>query len=241
MNFKSIVYLWSIIFQVKFVLSGKLRHPDSIMDMINKDQLARMIDLRNNSSTTSETSSQPNSYLDNDVEEVHKMRHKQHNPVLDLLETTQPQDPDSTLIYNDSVLSGGPDKILKSNKNALFITKKEYLKKDWCNTQPLIQRIREYGCKSQAFVNRFCYGQCNSFFIPKSPGRRRRQNKRGSSGTHLEDEDLTEAAFKSCASCKPRKFQWVTVTLRCPKLTPMFKKKRIQRIQQCKCMSEPMT
>lgn len=237
MNFNKIIYIWTLVLQLKFVLPAKLRE-SSIMEMMDKEQLARLIDLRNNA--TSETSSQPNSYLDNDVEEVHKVRHK-HNPVLDLLETTQPQDPDSTLIYNDSILSGGPDKILKSNKNALFVTKKEYLKKDWCNTQPLIQRIREYGCKSQAFVNRFCYGQCNSFFIPKSPGRRRRHNKKGSSGTHLEDEDLTEAAFKSCASCKPRKFQWVTVTLRCPRQVPMFKKKRIQRIQQCKCMSEPMT
>ena len=35
-------------------------------------------------------------------------------------------------------------KLLKSSKNALFVTKKEYLQRDWCKTEPLIQKVS--GC-----------------------------------------------------------------------------------------------
>ncbi|KAL1380813.1 hypothetical protein pipiens_013906 [Culex pipiens pipiens] len=152
------------------------------------------------------------------------------------------------------------DKLLKSSKNALVVTRKEYLKKDWCKTEPLVQRIREEGCLSRTIINRFCYGQCNSFYIPKSPKRPRRhggQNNNGGRGGHhhrnggtpapprevdldFEDEDLTGPAFRSCAFCKPKKFTWITVTLRCPSLVPQLRRKRIQRIKQCKCIAEPL-
>uniref|UniRef100_A0A182NTM4 CTCK domain-containing protein n=1 Tax=Anopheles dirus TaxID=7168 RepID=A0A182NTM4_9DIPT len=144
------------------------------------------------------------------------------------------------------------DKLLKSSKNALLVTRKEYLKKDWCKTEPLVQRIREEGCLSRTIVNRFCYGQCNSFYIPKSPKRRRHHGKptvasysvasrREMDGTgDFEDEDLTGPAFRSCAFCKPKKFTWMTVTLRCPSLVPQLRRKRIQRIKQCKCIAEPL-
>lgn len=126
-------------------------------------------------------------------------------------------------------------KVLKSSKNALLVTKKEYLKKDWCKTEPLIQKIKEEGCLTRTVINRFCYGQCNSFYIPKNP--RRRSSKHSYDNEDLEN-DLNGAAFKSCAFCKPKKFTWITVTLRCPALTPQLRKKRIQRIKQCKCIAE---
>uniref|UniRef100_A0A182WT14 CTCK domain-containing protein n=1 Tax=Anopheles quadriannulatus TaxID=34691 RepID=A0A182WT14_ANOQN len=153
------------------------------------------------------------------------------------------------------------DKLLKSSKNALLVTRKEYLKKDWCKTEPLVQRIREEGCLSRTIVNRFCYGQCNSFYIPKSPKRRRHHAGKptvssysvtsrrdladgggvgGGGGGDFEDEDLTGPAFRSCAFCKPKKFTWMTVTLRCPSLVPQLRRKRIQRIKQCKCIAEPL-
>lgn len=133
------------------------------------------------------------------------------------------------------------DKILKSSKNALYITRKEYLKKDWCKTEPLIQRIKEEGCLTRTIINRFCYGQCNSFYIPKGPSRRRRNNaRRFKPNGDFEDEDLTGAMFKSCAFCKPKKFAWISVTLRCPSMVPAIRRKRIQRIKQCRCMAEPV-
>lgn len=113
------------------------------------------------------------------------------------------------------------DSMLKSSKDALIVTKKNYLKKDWCKTEPLIQKIREPGCLSRTIVNRFCYGQCNSFYIPKNA---------------RQDMDLT--AFKSCSFCKPKRFTWITISLHCPGRNPPYKKKKIQRVKQCRCISE---
>lgn len=148
--------------------------------------------------------------------------------------------PDSDILTD--LQSFRSDKLLKSSKNALFVTRKEYLKKDWCKTEPLIQRVREDGCLSRNIMNRFCYGQCNSFYIPKSPKRNRMtQLKRlYNAKNELEPEDLTEAAFRSCAFCKPKKLTWITVTLRCPSLVPQLRRKKIQRIKQCKCIAEPL-
>lgn len=115
-------------------------------------------------------------------------------------------------------------KILKSSKNALVVTKKDYLKEDWCKTEPLVQKIREPGCLPTTVINKFCYGQCNSFYIPKGP--RRRDN----------NPDRPQPAFKSCSFCRPKKFTWVTVTLRCPGQNPPFKRKRLQKVKQCKCL-----
>jgi len=128
------------------------------------------------------------------------------------------------------------DRLLKSSKNALLITKKEYLKRDWCKTEPLVQRIREDGCQTRTVINRFCYGQCNSFYIPKNPLRRR--PRRRESKDEEEDDESDAPAFKSCAFCKPKKASWITVTLNCPSLSPQLRKKRILRIKQCKCITE---
>ncbi len=115
------------------------------------------------------------------------------------------------------------DQIIYGSRKAFTVTKLEYLKKEWCKTEPLKQVIREEGCLQRTVVNRFCYGQCNSFFIPKS-------NKK----------DLESAAFKSCSFCKPKRYSWITVTLRCPTRKPKFKRKRIQMIKQCKCMAQKL-
>ncbi|EFA02797.1 gremlin 1 [Tribolium castaneum] len=125
-------------------------------------------------------------------------------------------------------------KLLKSSKNALFVTKKEYLQRDWCKTEPLIQKVKEEGCLTRTVINRFCYGQCNSFYIPKNPKKRHRHIP---VSEETEDEDQNGPAFKACAFCRPSKFTWISVTLKCPSLMPPFRKKRIQRIKQCKCIA----
>lgn len=144
-----------------------------------------------------------------------------------------------------------PDKVLKSNNDATVIMNQlSNLKKDFCKSDTIVQRIKEEGCIGRNVVNRYCYGQCNSFYIPEGPKRkrtrmsRRNNNKLRQGGPstpfpdYLEDEDLTVPAFKSCPTCKPTKFAWITVTLRCPKLSPPYRKKRIQKIRQCKCMDD---
>ncbi|KFV54567.1 Gremlin-2 [Tyto alba] len=98
---------------------------------------------------------------------------------------------------------------LASSQEALVVTERKYLKSDWCKTQPLRHRT---------IINRFCYGQCNSFYIPR----------------HVKKE---EESFQSCAFCKPHKVTSSTVQLECPELDPPFRLKKIQKVKQCRCMS----
>lgn len=108
------------------------------------------------------------------------------------------------------------DEVLESSQEALHVTERRYLRLDWCKTQPLKQTIREEGCLSRIIINRFCYGQCNSFYIPRHT---------------YQDGDV----FQSCSACKPKTFSTVTYTLYCPGQTPSTRKKRVQRVKQCRC------
>ena len=94
--------------------------------------------------------------------------------------------------------------------------------------------MKEEGCLTRTVINRFCYGQCNSFYIPKNPKRRHRHLP---ASEETEDEDQNGPAFKACAFCRPSKFTWVTITLKCPSMVPPLRKKRVQRIKQCKCIA----
>ncbi|XP_017267537.1 gremlin-1a [Kryptolebias marmoratus] len=108
------------------------------------------------------------------------------------------------------------DEVLESSQEALLVTERRYLRLDWCKTQPLKQTIREDGCLSRTIINRFCYGQCNSFYIPR----------------HTYQEG---GVFQSCSACKPKTFSTVTYTLFCPGQTPSTRRKRVQRVKQCRC------
>lgn len=108
--------------------------------------------------------------------------------------------------------------VLASSQEALVVTERKYLKSDWCKTQPLRQTVSEEGCRSRTILNRFCYGQCNSFYIPR----------------HVKKE---EDSFQSCAFCKPQRVTSVIVELECPGLDPPFRIKKIQKVKHCRCMS----
>ncbi|KAI9521982.1 hypothetical protein NQZ68_040736 [Dissostichus eleginoides] len=131
----------------------------------------------------------------------------------------QPQTPQAGSGSRQRQGSSSPaDEVLESSQEALHVTERQYLKRDWCKTQPLKQTIHEEGCVSRTIINRFCYGQCNSFYIPR----------------HIRRE---EGAFQSCSFCKPKRFTTMTFTLNCPDQQPPTKKKRIQRVKQCRCIS----
>ncbi|XP_071833554.1 gremlin-2-like [Apostichopus japonicus] len=111
-----------------------------------------------------------------------------------------------------------PDKILKPSSEELIDSGTSYLRDDWCKAYTLRQRIEEPGCISRIITNRLCYGQCNSFYIPK------------------QSNDYNQA-FQSCSFCKPQKVAYITVTLRCPGQDPPIKTKRVKRIKKCRCMA----
>ncbi|KAK9507856.1 hypothetical protein O3M35_007629 [Rhynocoris fuscipes] len=112
-------------------------------------------------------------------------------------------------------------KLLKTQQGGQIVTRKEYLKKDWCKAEPIVHKIREAGCIPNTVINRFCYGQCNSFYIPGRSGRRRR----------------SEVDFRSCAACRPSLANWITVSLSCPDSDPPHKSRRVYRVKKCKCVA----
>uniref|UniRef100_A0A4W5PMC6 Gremlin 2, DAN family BMP antagonist n=1 Tax=Hucho hucho TaxID=62062 RepID=A0A4W5PMC6_9TELE len=106
--------------------------------------------------------------------------------------------------------------VLSSSREALVVTERRYLRRDWCKTQPLRQTVSEEGCRSRTVVNRFCYGQCNSFYIPRH---------------------MSPKPFQSCSFCRPHRITQLTVQLDCPGLQPAFRHRKVQRVKQCRCMS----
>lgn len=134
-------------------------------------------------------------------------------------EQTQQQQPSGSRARGkEKAKPSTAEKVLESSQEALHITERKYLKRDWCKTQPLKQTIHEEGCNSFTVINRFCYGQCNSFYIPRQ----------------ISQE---EGSFRSCSFCKPKKFTNMLITLNCPELQPPWKKKRITRVKECRCIS----
>lgn len=126
------------------------------------------------------------------------------------------QPPIGGLISRSLGTVSSADEVLESSQEALHVTERRYLRLDWCKTQPVKQTIKEEGCLSRTIINRFCYGQCNSFFIPR----------------HIYQDGQ---AFKSCSACKPKTFSTVTYTLLCPGQTPSTRRKRVQRVKLCRC------
>ncbi|XP_065153644.1 gremlin-2 [Paramisgurnus dabryanus] len=125
----------------------------------------------------------------------------------------------------------GKHDMLSSSREALVVTERKYLKSDWCKTQPLRQTVSLEGCVSRTVINRFCYGQCNSFYIP------RHLTSQSSSHRRRKTSPDHNNSFQSCAFCQPSRITTVTVRLHCPGLQPPYRQRKVQRIKQCKCVS----
>ena len=122
------------------------------------------------------------------------------------------------------------DTVLKTSMKAKIITEKKYLKKDWCKAHPVRQHIKTKTNCHTMIVNQFCYGQCNSFFIPKDTSVQR-------------DGTLAPDYFASCSFCKPIRQEWISTTLRCKNIKktkmPRFITIKLPRIKGCSCIAVP--
>ncbi|KAJ8013928.1 hypothetical protein DPEC_G00034910 [Dallia pectoralis] len=123
--------------------------------------------------------------------------------------------------------------VLSSSREALVVTESRYLRRDWCKTQPLRQTVREDGCRSRTVVNRFCYGQCNSFYIPRHTGS---GSNRGPASPRRKSDKAAEP-FQSCSFCGPHRVTQLTVQLDCPGLQPTVRHHKVQHVKQCRCLS----
>lgn len=114
---------------------------------------------------------------------------------------------------DDHISPSIPDK-----RQAFVIATDDSIKKATCRTMPMKQRVHMEGCFSKVVMNKYCYGQCNSFFIPKLSSNRLR------------------TAFESCSVCQPKEYTPVYTTLQCPTRNPSSVRKRIMTIKECACM-----
>lgn len=92
------------------------------------------------------------------------------------------------------------------------------MRRNLCQTVPYKQKIQEPGCISRTVLNAYCYGSCNSFFIPANGN--------------------DSLPFTSCAFCLPRRYRWTTVRLKCPDSVPAIKRKKVQIVTKCRCQTE---
>lgn len=83
------------------------------------------------------------------------------------------------------------------------------LKTDWCNAHPFKETVRHHGCNHVEVDNNMCYGQCNSFYIPKR--------------------------FFSCSYCAPSRQETINVRLECPGQNPSFVIKKVKIVLDCAC------
>jgi hypothetical protein len=92
------------------------------------------------------------------------------------------------------------------------------MRRNFCQTIPYKQKIQEPGCISRTVLNAYCYGACNSFFIPANGN--------------------DSIPFSSCAFCLPRRYKWTTVRLKCPDSVPTIRRKKVQIVSKCRCITE---
>ncbi|ELT94529.1 hypothetical protein CAPTEDRAFT_57284, partial [Capitella teleta] len=111
--------------------------------------------------------------------------------------------------------------VIEGSQQAFSLTKADYLKEEMCKTRAFKQTIDVPGCESVVLTNHFCYGQCNSFFIPRWVGK----------------GDGQIDAFSSVAHCRPHRGRWVTIRLRCPGQRPRRPRKKVYVVKSCKCMA----
>ncbi|KRX63744.1 Gremlin-2 [Trichinella sp. T9] len=106
-----------------------------------------------------------------------------------------------------------------NKRQAYIIASRDVIRTDYCRTIAFKQRIRIEGCLSKTVINSFCYGQCNSFYIPRLHGVR------------------LMASFKSCSVCQPSQITSITVTLHCPGRLGSVHRRKYLKVKQCACMA----
>lgn len=83
-------------------------------------------------------------------------------------------------------------------------------KRSCCRTQKYSQVIKREGCEPLTIVNKMCFGQCVSVWVP--------------------------GLFASFPVCRPSKSTFKTVTLTCGHNREKRKRVRIEKVRRCSCM-----
>ena len=119
-------------------------------------------------------------------------------------EDNQHEDP-LKVAFKDYVTEGG------TNKGTLIMRAEDW-KPESCNAKEFNQTVHHFGCLERKVKNRYCYGQCNSIYIP--------------------DQRMP---MDGCVACKPTNSKTIIVALYCPFLKKRRKHRKIQIVNYCQC------
>jgi len=123
----------------------------------------------------------------------------------------------------DGGLSGGDELVLSSkmvfssagekldNPMRMHSTEEQGDKKrSCCRTEKYDQVVKREGCEPVTIVNKMCFGQCVSVWVP--------------------------GLFASFPVCRPSKLVWRTVTLTCGRKRRRKRRVRVEKVKRCSCM-----
>ncbi|KAL3083125.1 hypothetical protein niasHS_010927 [Heterodera schachtii] len=86
-----------------------------------------------------------------------------------------------------------------------------------CRGDLFKHKVRLPGCRPKTIVNRFCHGNCASFYIPRMRSKK------------------LKATFQSCAACVPTETDLVQIQLDCPSRGEGQLNRTIVRVKKCAC------
>ena len=95
---------------------------------------------------------------------------------------------------------------------------------EWCYTKVWKMTVELKGCNSRVIPNNYCYGQCNSYYLP--------------SGLQ-ENEFSNGRSTMYCTHCAPSKTEVRKIPLYCPNKNGRggrFKSRKILIVKKCKCI-----
>ena len=85
---------------------------------------------------------------------------------------------------------------------------------DWCTTKKFMHNVTHPKCTPKLMENNYCYGQCNSVFIPGS------------------------VPLKTCRECRPLSSKYEIVVLKCPSARKKkIRRIKVQKITSCGCQT----
>ncbi|OQR72014.1 gremlin-2-like, partial [Tropilaelaps mercedesae] len=108
--------------------------------------------------------------------------------------------------------------LLKTSKSpAQVLMGMDKIRENFCKTQPFAQTIQLPGCHPKSVINNFCYGQCNSFFIPNH----------------------SMGPFRTCGNCEATKTHTMKIQLACPGHVDGVQTVHVEKVLNCACISRP--
>lgn len=95
---------------------------------------------------------------------------------------------------------------------------------EWCYTKKMTMKVTLEGCRHKVIQNNYCYGQCNSFYLP--------------SATQLNAFGAGRPTIR-CYACSPSKKTKVKISLSCPRrrnlLHTRIKYRQVVIVNKCSC------